>query len=175
MLNEYVWDASLRAKPIGSWHPPGGCLRVSYIVSMNTAVFERVVTLGRIGESLGPVRALLARKPRTPMRTSAWEGSVSITFENREVWQGLFNEVAKDKPAVGRMVRVNRGKHTGRIGTVRKHIRSRFVDPFRYGDSAQHHMTQARGRYGYAILVANEDGEFWTNADNVMVCYEEGR
>lgn len=98
--------------------------------------------------------------------------SSCITFENREVWQGLFNEVAKEKPAVGRLVRVLRGKHSGEIGKVSKHIRSRYINPYCYGNEASHHMTDARGRYGFAILVQNENKSFWTDANNVMVCYE---
>jgi len=97
----------------------------------------------------------------------------AITFENREIWQSLFNEVAKEKPAVGCKVRVTRGKHTGKIGVVRKHFVSRFERAFRYGSSAQHAMTQARGRYGFCIFVQADNGtEFFVNADYVMVCFE---
>lgn len=97
-----------------------------------------------------------------------------ITFENREVWQGLFNEVAKEKPAVGRLVRITRGKHSGKIGVVKCHQLSRFKDPFRYGNSASHAMTQARGRYGFCILVENENENenFWTNAEYTIVCID---
>lgn len=96
-----------------------------------------------------------------------------ITFENREVWQGLFNSVAVDKPRVGRLVRITRGKHTGKIGVVEKHTQSKYIDAFRYGNSAQHAMTQARGRYGFIILVRNDNESFWCNADYAMICLED--
>jgi len=36
-----------------------------------------------------------------------------------------------------------------------------------------HHMTDARGRYGFIIRVQTENGEeFWTKADYAMVCLE---
>jgi hypothetical protein len=98
----------------------------------------------------------------------------AITFENAPVLQSLFNSVALEKPRVGRIVRVMRGKHAGKVGVVQRHQLSRFVDPFRYGNELQHHMTQARGRYGYCVrIVETETGEaFYCNADLVMVCVE---
>lgn len=95
-----------------------------------------------------------------------------ITFENREVWQGLFNSVALEKPAVGRTVRIMRGKHHGKIGVVKKHQQSRFKDAFRYGNAASHAMTQVHGRYGFCILVQCDGESFWTDAEYAMVCVE---
>jgi ribosomal protein S4E len=96
-----------------------------------------------------------------------------FTQENAPIWQGLFNAVAQEKPALGRTIRVTRGKHTGRVGAVKRHQESQYVNAFRYGDSAQHAMTQARGRYGFCILVETADGErFWCNADYAMVCVD---
>jgi hypothetical protein len=88
-----------------------------------------------------------------------------------DMWKALaplLSDVSKEKPAVGRIVRIMRGKHKGAIGPVERHIRSKFVNPYRYGSSAQHAMIDARGRYGFAVLVSG----FWTDADNVMVCVE---
>lgn len=94
-----------------------------------------------------------------------------ITAENAPVLQRLFNEVNKDKPAVGCTVRVFTGKHTGKIGVVKKHILSRFENPYRYGSPMSHHMLAARGRSGYAVLITSYDGEtFWVPAKNVTVC-----
>lgn len=99
-----------------------------------------------------------------------------FTRENASTWQSLFNEVNKEKPAQGRTVRVTRGKHAGKVGVVKRHQPSQYGNAFRYGNEASHAMTQARGRHGFAILIQPEAGPtFWTNADNVMVCYEEGR
>ena len=89
-----------------------------------------------------------------------------------EMWKAigpLLNEVSREKPSVGRTVRVLRGKHAGKIGTVTKHIQDQYVNAFRYGSSASHAMTQARGRYGFAVKI---DNQFWTKADNTMVCID---
>ncbi len=97
-----------------------------------------------------------------------------ITRENAPLIQSLLSSVARDKPKVGSTVRVRLGKHVGKVGTVDKHIRSRFENPYRYGSEMSHHMTDARGRHGYAILIKPEDGApFWTKADNVIVCCTE--
>lgn len=95
-----------------------------------------------------------------------------ITRENAPVLQSLFNSVAVDKPRVGCTVRVTSGKHKGKIGVVEKHILSQYEHAFRYGSDMSHMMTQARGRYGYAIKIKSGDSSFWVKADNVMVCYE---
>lgn len=98
-----------------------------------------------------------------------------LTAESAPIFQDLFNTVAKKKPAIGATVRVRLGKHTGKIGTVRKHIVSRYKHPFRYGNEASHAMCQARGRYGYVVLVQPLDGgpEFWVDADDkIMLCVE---
>lgn len=100
-----------------------------------------------------------------------------ITQENAPILQSLFTSVSKDRPEVGCTVRVLRSrKHQGKIGTVRKHARSRFVNPYRYGNDLSHCMIDARGRYGFVILIAPQDGgaEFWLDADNVMVCCTKG-
>ncbi len=94
-----------------------------------------------------------------------------LTQENAPVIQSLLNSVAMDKPRIGCTVKILTGKHAGKIGIVEKHIVSRFERAFRYGNEMSHYMAQARGRYGYAILVQPEDAPtFWTKADNVMVC-----
>lgn len=92
----------------------------------------------------------------------------AINSENREAWQALANEVSKDRPYVGRRVTVTGGrKHKGKSGEVVRHERDRYVDAFRYGNEAQHHMTQMRGRYGYVVLIDTGTERFWTKADNV--------
>jgi hypothetical protein len=93
----------------------------------------------------------------------------------RETLQSLFNTVALDKPSVGSTVRIVGGqKHRGKVGIVKRHQRDGYVDPFRYGNSASHMMTQARGRYGYIVLVQEFDGPtFWVKADYCMVCVEK--
>lgn len=93
-----------------------------------------------------------------------------ITAENAPVLQSLFNAVNRDKPDVGCTVRVLRGKHTGKIGIVKKHMLSRYENPYRYGSAMQHHMIDARGRSGYTILIQQDDETFWVPAKNVMVC-----
>lgn len=84
----------------------------------------------------------------------------------------MFNEVSKEKPAIGRMVRIICGKHHGKIGVVKRHTISKFVKSFRYGNEATRAMIQARGRYGFCVLIQNDTESFWTNADYCMVCVE---
>jgi predicted methyltransferase len=96
-----------------------------------------------------------------------------FTAENAPVWQAIFDDVSKDKPAVGRLVRITRGVNTGRIGRVRRHMVSRFKNPFRYGNEASHAMTQARGRSGFVVLVECEGLTFWADAALTMVCLED--
>lgn len=97
----------------------------------------------------------------------------TFTSENRDLWQGLFDEASRERPGVGRTVRVCRGKHTGKVGVVRRHMVSRYGNPFRYGNEASRAMLQARGRHGFCILIQPEVGsEFFVGADLVMVCVE---
>lgn len=98
-----------------------------------------------------------------------------LTEVPRESLQSLFNTVAQDKPAVGCTVRIKEGrKHKGKIGIIKRHMIDGYADAFRYGNSATHYMTQARGRYGYVVLVQEENGNtFWVKADYCMVCCEK--
>jgi len=92
---------------------------------------------------------------------------------NRDILQSLFNEVSKEKPAVGQMVKVLNGKRHDKVGRVVRHIPDKYVNAFRYGSETSRAMTQVRGRYGFAVQVETADGErFWTKASNVMNCYE---
>lgn len=94
-----------------------------------------------------------------------------ITRENAPIIQSLLTMVNLDKPEVGCTIKVLTGKHKGKLGIVQKHIRSRFENPYRYGNEMSHHMTDARGREGYCILIKQGDGgTFWTKANNVIVC-----
>lgn len=95
--------------------------------------------------------------------------------EDAAMWTGLFAEVSKEKPAVGRVVRITRGKHTGKIGTVKRHQPSQYGHAFRYGSEASRAMQQVRGRYGFCVLVQPLDGgpTFWANANLTMICLED--
>jgi hypothetical protein len=66
----------------------------------------------------------------------------------------LLNEVSREKPSVGRTVRVLRGKRAGTVGVVTHHIQDQYVNAF---------------RYGFAVKI---DNQFWTKADNTMVCVD---
>lgn len=76
-----------------------------------------------------------------------------ITAENAPVIQSLLQSLNMEKPNEGQTVKVLTGKHTGKTGLVKRHMRSRFENPYRYGSEMQHHMTDARGRYGFVVLV----------------------
>lgn len=97
-----------------------------------------------------------------------------ITAENAPAFQSLFNDVGRDKPRIGNTVRVQSGKHKGKIGVVLRHMVSRYKNPFRYGSDASHAMTEARGRFGYVVLVRPYEGDsFWVDADDkIMLCSE---
>jgi len=98
-----------------------------------------------------------------------------ITAEIAPVLQEMFNEVAKERPSVGRVVRIKgRGKHHGKIGVVKQHFPSKYGATYRYGSDLQHHMLDARGRSGWCIQVEPFDGgpRFFANADTTMVCCE---
>lgn len=96
-----------------------------------------------------------------------------ITAENAPIIQSLFNDVSKDKPTIGATVRVRTGKHAGKIGTVQRHMVSRYKNPFRYGSEMSRAMTQVRGRSGFVVLVKTETETFWVDADDkIMLCVE---
>lgn len=96
-----------------------------------------------------------------------------ITAENAPVLQGLFNEVGKARPNPGTLVRVMYGKHTGKVGVVRKHFQSRYSTAYRYASGMSAHMLDARGRSGWCISVDADGDRFHVDADKVMVCYEK--
>ncbi len=103
---------------------------------------------------------------------SASDGSgrmtITMNSDTREIWQGIADTLSKDRPYVGRIVTVDRGKHAGKTGIVRRHQEDRFVNAFRYCDGAQAQMRQMAGRWGFCVQIETEDREmFWTKADNV--------
>lgn len=85
----------------------------------------------------------------------------------RDFWQQLANTAAAERPSVGKLVLINRGrKHKGKVGTVTRHQRDAYSDAFRYGDSSSHFLKECRGRDGYIVLVKTEENEtFWVKAD----------
>ena len=58
-----------------------------------------------------------------------------------------------------------------KIGIVKRHMRSKFVNPYRYGSEMQHYITDAHGRWGYIVLIECEgEKSFWVDAEKVMSC-----
>jgi hypothetical protein len=96
----------------------------------------------------------------------------AITSENRDAWQALANDLDRNRPHVGRRVKVTGGrKYKGREGTVVHHMVSRFCDPFRYASDAQAHVREMAGRFGFVVRVRDDGGaEFWVDADKVDCC-----
>lgn len=93
-----------------------------------------------------------------------------INADNREAWQSLANSASKEKPFVGRKVRIDNGrKHKGKIGEVMRHQQDKFWNAFRYGSPAQHMLTQMRGREGFVILVKTQTEQFWVKAEYATV------
>lgn len=99
-----------------------------------------------------------------------------ITRENAPMWTSLLGRVAEARPEVGMVAVPLKGKYRGRAGVITRHIVDRFYDPFRYGSSAQHMMTEARGRRGYVVKIAPLDGSpaYWTKAEYLCVAKAEG-
>jgi hypothetical protein len=96
-----------------------------------------------------------------------------VNTETRDAWQSIADEVSRQRPYVGRKVRVTAGrKRLGRVGTVIRHERDRFDrSTFRYGGDAHMHLAEMRGREGFAVLVQPDDGQsvepFWIKASAV--------
>jgi len=93
----------------------------------------------------------------------------AINEKTRGTWQDIANELSKQRPVPGRKVSITGGrKHKGKRGTVLRHQLDKFVDAFRYGGEANHHMTEMAGRFGYVCLVENMENpsdRFWVKAD----------
>lgn len=94
----------------------------------------------------------------------------AITSENRDAWQAIANDCSKQRPYVGRLVKIVEGrKHKGKQGKVVRHMLDKYFDAFRYGSEASHHLTQMMGRHGYVVLVEQECGNrFWVRADYTL-------
>ena len=93
----------------------------------------------------------------------------AINQDTQKAWQDIANELSKQRPYPGRKVRITEGrKHKGKCGKVLRHQLDKFVDAFRYGGEANHHMTEMAGRFGYVCLVENTQDpldRFWIKAD----------
>lgn len=101
------------------------------------------------------------------------ENMALITAENAPILQEIFNEVSKERPSVGRTVRIMRGRYAGKIGIVRRHALSSFGNAYRHAEGLQAHMMDARGRRGWYVQVETTDEErFNVSADLTMVCCE---
>jgi hypothetical protein len=92
-----------------------------------------------------------------------------INADNADAWRSLAKFVEKERPSVGKTVTVDKGKHRGKTGVVERHMLDRYYDAYRYGSSAQHHMTDMRGRDGYVVLIRTETETFWVKGNNVTV------
>ena len=90
---------------------------------------------------------------------------------NREAWQNLANDLAPQRPSVGKSVRVTEGrKHLGKVGKVTWHGVNKFDDLWRYQSEAQMHYRDMAGRDGYRVGIETPDGKsFFINADKVEV------
>ena len=94
-----------------------------------------------------------------------------INADTVDAWRHIAAEASPQRPSPGRRVRVTGGrKHIGRDGVVLRHMPSRYLNAFRYGGEASHHMREIVGRYGYVVLVQPDEGPpFWVRADYVNV------
>lgn len=97
----------------------------------------------------------------------------AITSENASAWQQLANDLAPQRPSVGKWVRVIGGrKQKGRWGRVTRHQRTKFGSPTRYCTEASLHMQDMMGTHGFCVQVQPYDGDkpFWVNAEYVRIC-----
>ena len=90
---------------------------------------------------------------------------------SHEAAQQLVNQVAVQRPSVGKNVVVTEGrKHIGKRGKVFWHGLDKYSHAFRYGGDATLALRQVEGRYGFRIGIESENGErFFINADHVHV------
>ena len=90
------------------------------------------------------------------------------TSENRDAWQRLFDDVAKQRPSVGKHVRVTSGKHSGKVGIVTWHGRDKFADDY-YKSDAQLALRDACGRDGFRVRIQTSTESIFVSADKVSV------
>jgi len=92
----------------------------------------------------------------------------TITAETRDAWQRLANDVAPQRPSVGKRVRVTSGKHAGKDGLVTWHGRDNFANNY-YQSDAQLHLRDMCGRDGFRVRVDTGSETFFVGADKVEV------
>lgn len=96
---------------------------------------------------------------------------MNLSNDQRDLMMGLYREVARSAPTVGRLVAILRGKHAGKRGVVVWHGADRFSHAGRYDQNClQQGMRVAEGRFGFRIGVLTVDGErFFTSAEYALV------
>jgi hypothetical protein len=92
-----------------------------------------------------------------------------FTNDNRNAWQALADDLAGQRPSVGKTVKVTSGKSSGIVGKVTWHGRDKFAKDY-YATDAQLTLREFEGRRGYRIRVQPEAGDaFFVDADKVEV------
>ena len=97
----------------------------------------------------------------------------AITADNRDMWQTIGNDLALQRPSVGKMVRVTAGKHSGAEGRVTWHGRDKYSDT-RYVTAAQQLLRDIEGRRGWRVRVQDEFQSFFVDANKVQVLENGG-
>jgi hypothetical protein len=94
-----------------------------------------------------------------------------INSETKSAWQGIADTVSRQRPSVGRRALVVGGrKLKGEPVTILRHQLDKYVDVFRYGNEASHHVRAMSGRRGFMCLVRTDAGvEKWVKA-NYLAC-----
>jgi len=94
----------------------------------------------------------------------------AINSENADAWRDIAARISEQRPDVGRIVTVTRGKHKGKRGKVTRHMLDKYSDAFRYASEAQATLREMAGRAGFVCLVRFDDGtDGWVKADAVDV------
>lgn len=96
---------------------------------------------------------------------------MTVTRSDWETLVKVFENVALDRPSVGKTVKIVKGrKHLGETGLVTWHGKDRYMNMDRYYTDVQAAMAYAIGKIGYRVRVQPESGEaFFVSADYVEV------
>jgi hypothetical protein len=94
-----------------------------------------------------------------------------ITSENRDAWQAIADRASSNYPAVGKRVRVTKGKNAGKEGQVTWHGRNEYYDN-RYTTPAMMMLQDINGREGFRVRVCTATEKFFVNAENVEVIHD---
>ena len=103
-----------------------------------------------------------------------------ITSENRQAWQDLADDLSVNRPSIGKIVQVIKGKHAGKVGRVVWHGRDKFSTAYHYCNEAQSHMRDMEGKAGWRVAIQTivdldyaKSEKIFVSAENVEINRED--